>query len=58
VDVNDRVSAGDLLGRVVDLYGKVLFDCRTDTAGTVILIRHLPRVVTGDALGVVIPVGG
>jgi predicted deacylase len=55
VDVNDRVAAGDLLGRVVDVYGKVLFECRTETAGTVILIRHLPRVAAGDALAVVIP---
>jgi predicted deacylase len=54
VDLNDKVSEGDLLGQVVDLYGRVQFECRTDTSGMVILVRHLTRVEAGDALAVVI----
>lgn len=54
VDLNDRVSEGDLLGQVVDLFGRVQFECRTDTSGAVILVRHLARVEPGDSLVVVI----
>jgi len=54
VDLNEQVSDDDLLGQVVDLYGRVRFECRTDKGGTVILIRHLTRVEAGDSLAVVI----
>ncbi len=54
VDLNDRVSEGDLLGTVTDLFGQVLFECRTEKGGTVILVRHLARVQAGDSLAVVI----
>ena len=54
VDLNDRVSEGDLLGVVTDLFGQVLFECRTAKSGTVILVRHLARVQAGDSLAVVV----
>ncbi|MBN1344315.1 MAG: succinylglutamate desuccinylase/aspartoacylase family protein [Phycisphaerae bacterium] len=54
VDLYDKVAPGDLLGRVTDLFGNVTFECRTDTVGTVILVRHLTRVNAGDSLAVVI----
>jgi len=55
VDLNDRVAQGDVLGTVSDLFGRVLFESRSDTSGLVILVRHLPRVAAGDALAAVIP---
>ncbi len=54
VDLHDQVAAGDLLGEVVDLFGHVKFRCRTEKSGTVILVRHLPRVEAGTTLAVVI----
>ncbi len=54
VRLNQTVRRGDLLGTVVDLFGRLLFECRTDTDGTVILIRHLTKVEAGDALAVVV----
>jgi predicted deacylase len=56
VGLRNRVRPGDVLGRVVDLLGTPLFECRTDMDGEVILVRHLARVKAGDALAVVIPV--
>lgn len=54
VDVNDCVREGDLLGDVVDLFGKVRFECRAEQCGAVLMIRHVPRVEAGDALAVVV----
>ncbi len=54
VELEQDVREGDLLGTVVDLFGETLFECRTDQPGSVILIRHLARVVAGDALAVVV----
>lgn len=54
VELEQHVDEGDLLGTVVDLFGETLFECHTDRAGTVILIRHLVRVQAGDALAVVV----
>lgn len=54
VNLNDNVAEGDVLGQVANLFGQVLFECRTGRSGTVILIRHLTRVEAGDALAVVI----
>ncbi len=54
VDLNDDVSEGDLLGTVVDLFGQVRFECRSDRVGTVIMLRHLARVEAGDSLAVVV----
>ncbi len=54
VDLGDRVEVGELLGDVVDLFGRVQFECRTEKSGEVILIRHVPRVKVGDSLVVVI----
>lgn len=56
LELGSRVERGDVLGRVVDSFGRVRFECRTDTAGEIILLRHLSRVVAGDALAVVVPV--
>ena len=54
VDIHDQVSTGDLLGDVVDLSGRICFECRAQKSGMVVLIRHLPRVEAGTALAVVI----
>lgn len=54
VDVSVHVEPGDLLGQVVDLFGQVQFECRSDVAGEVIMIRHQSRVQAGDSLAVVV----
>ena len=54
VELNDRVEVGDLLGDVVDLFGQIRFECRTEKSGQVILIRHVPRVEAGVPLAVVV----
>lgn len=54
VNVNDCVQPGTLLGDVVDLFGEVCFECRSETRGAVLMIRHVPRVEAGDALAVIV----
>ena len=54
VDLWDRVSRGEEIGRVVDAAGRVrtAVDSRRD--GRIIMIRHQPSVQRGDPLAVVV----
>jgi len=46
----DRVSAGQVLGRLIDLHGQTLEIYRAPAAGVVAMIRELPVVGAGDPL--------
>ena len=48
VDVLDRVSEGDVLGRILGLAGEVLEEIRAESDGVVILMRRTPSVSAGD----------
>lgn len=48
VELLDEVAAGDLLGVIEDLAGEVIAEIRSPTAGTVILRRNSPPVLSGD----------
>ena len=49
------LAVGDLIGRVSDIFGECLYECRAREPGTVIAIRHLARVEPGDALATIAP---
>jgi predicted deacylase len=48
VKLLDQVKAGDLVGEVRDLFGEVLEDVRTLSAGIVAVLRSDPLVNPGD----------
>jgi len=46
----EEVQAGQLLGKVCDLFGTVLTEVTADQAGVVIMLRRVHRVHVGDGL--------
>ena len=48
VSVLDRVSEGDVLGRILGPAGEVLEELRAESDGVVILMRRTPTVSAGD----------
>lgn len=50
VEPLDRVSEGDVLGRVLGPVGESLEEVRADSSGVVLLVRMTPSVSVGDLL--------
>ncbi len=48
VNLGDRVSSGQCLGRIRDLEGKVVEEILSPEDGVVILIRSMPRIFAGE----------
>jgi len=56
VSLGERLSQGQLLGRVVDLTGDVRQEVYADRSGIVLVLRTFPRVKEGESLGVLVEV--
>jgi predicted deacylase len=50
VNVLDRVKKGDLMGNIVDFFGKVSATILAEADGVVIMVRRLHRVHVGEGL--------
>ncbi len=58
VDVSDRMTKGQALGRIVDQQGSSLVEITAPQDGIVMLLRRSARVQTGDTLAIVAGVVG
>ena len=58
VDLYARVTAGDRIGTVRDLFGEVVYEVPASKDGVVICLRHVARCFGGDALAVISPDAG
>lgn len=50
VNVLDRVKKGDLMGNIVDFFGKTSATILAEADGIVIMVRRLHRVHVGEGL--------
>lgn len=50
----EKVKQGDIVGTVTNHFGEELYQVNAQKSGTIILLRHLARVESGDFLVVVV----
>lgn len=55
VQLNDRVTSGQLWGRIVDPFGLPLGDVRAAETGRALFLRAVPAVRAGESTGGVLP---
>jgi predicted deacylase len=58
VKLGERVQAGQTLGVVADPLGREVLPVNSDCAGIVLVLRRLPRIETGESVGVVLETDG
>jgi predicted deacylase len=57
VQLNERVSAGQPWGRVVDPFGVPIGEVRAAESGLALFLRAVPAVKEGESTGGVLPLG-
>lgn len=53
VELGQDVTKGDLLGRVTDPFGATTIEMLAEQSGKVVVLRGVPRVSSGESIGVI-----